>query len=152
VGRDQRGIDAMPKRIRPLVVTFLVVTVYCGSCTIAMLSSKPEPVDCELLAVSTPDPPPVYPGSTLLEQPNIADSEHMVRYRLYYEVLAPPEEVVEYYSALEFGCESQMNDAICRRYAETFGYYQVFIDQDSPTKTQYTIIVSMSRCGPRSAW
>jgi hypothetical protein len=142
----------MPKRIRPLLVTVLVVTVYCGSCTIAMLSSKPEPVDCELLAVSTPDPPPVYPGSVLLERQNIVDSENGVLYELYYEVLAPPEKVMEYYSALEFECGSRTNYFTCRKDAETFGLYQVSIYQGTPTKTQYTIDVSMARCGPQSAW
>ena len=109
-------------------------------------------VDCQTLAANTPEPPPVYPGSVLLEREALADDEWLFWYELHYETSAKLDMVKEFYErSLTDGCldfrESRgFNTVSCSGDAEPVGGYGVVIDYRNPESTTYDIPVTVDRC------
>jgi hypothetical protein len=100
---------------------------------------------CELLANSTPEPPPIYPDSTLVGRRDIYDSEGFFYYELYYTTDDSVQEVMEYFdSTMSEGCNFEVS--ICRGGAEPVGKYTVSVTDSNPT--DFKIGVSLERCQP----
>jgi hypothetical protein len=99
--------------------------------------------DCQFLAENTPEPPPVYPGSTLIERKDISDNDAGFWYKLTYETTGSSQEVLEYYnSALSDGCSFYY--LTCSGDAQPVGEYSVDIRESNPTV--YVISVWVTRC------
>jgi hypothetical protein len=99
--------------------------------------------DCELRANSTPEPPPIYPGSTFVRRKDLADSEEWFHYQLFYETTDPPQDVMEYYdTVLSDGCE--FDYLYCRGDAEPVGSYHIDVKNTNPT--EFIVGVSIERC------
>jgi len=109
---------------------------------------------CEQLAATTPVPPPVFPGSELVDREDISDTPWSFWYKLYYVVPESPDVVQEYYERfLTDGCfdlreERGFSSVSCSGSDRLYGKYRVEIDYSDLNVTNYEINVSQERCTP----
>jgi hypothetical protein len=137
--------------VKSVLIGILLVAACLGAIYIALAQFGIVGYHCKERAVSTPEPPPIYPQSTLLKQFIWDDSEYGFSSQLHYEVNATPNDVIDYYdSVLTDGCSSgvpKLTEQNCYGDAKPFGTYRVDIELSDPTNTSYTIEVGLDRCG-----